>query len=32
MVYANSRRYEGEWKDDLREGKGYEKHPNGNIY
>ena len=24
--------YEGEWKDDLREGIGFEKFENGNIY
>ena len=32
MIYTNQRRYEGEWDKDLRHGRGYERHPNGNIY
>lgn len=32
MMYANDRRYEGEWENDLRHGRGYERHSNGNIY
>jgi hypothetical protein len=32
MFYFNGRRYEGDWLKDLRQGRGYEIHPNGNIY
>ena len=32
MKYKDNRLYEGEWKNDLREGRGYEKYGNGNIY
>ena len=32
MVYANGRRYEGNWKDDVRHGRGYERHANQNVY
>jgi hypothetical protein len=32
MIYMNGRRYEGNWEGDLRHGRGYEKHPNGNYY
>lgn len=30
--YENSRHYEGSWKNDKREGKGYERFSNGNVY
>jgi hypothetical protein len=32
MIYANGRRYEGYWENDIRHGRGYERHANGNIY
>lgn len=32
MKYDSGRIYEGFWKNDLRDGKGYEIFPNGNIY
>ena len=32
MIYANGRRYEGDWMNDLRHGRGYERHPNNNIF
>ncbi len=32
MIYQNGRKYEGNWANDLREGRGFEKHNNGNIY
>ena len=32
MEYDNGRVYEGEWKDDLRNGNGYEIYANGVIY
>lgn len=32
MKYASDRLYEGEWDNDQRHGKGYERYPNGNIY
>ena len=32
MVYQNGRVYEGEWVDDRRHGRGYERFSNGNIY
>lgn len=28
MIYANGRRYEGNWFNDVRHGRGFEKHPN----
>lgn len=28
MIYANGRRYEGEWFSDVRSGRGFELHPN----
>jgi hypothetical protein len=32
MTYNNSRVYEGSWINDKREGLGYERFKNGNIY
>eukprot|EP00347_Sterkiella_histriomuscorum_P023268 403335301 len=32
MLYINGRRYEGQWENDLRSRRGYERHSNGNIY
>jgi len=32
MKYDSGRFYEGSWKNDLRDGKGYEHFPNGNSY
>jgi len=32
MKYTNGRLYEGEWENDQRHGRGYERYPNGNIY
>ena len=32
MIYKSGRRYEGEWKDDMREGAGTEIYANGHIY
>ena len=32
MLYFNGRKYEGNWFNDLRSGRGYERHPNNNIY
>lgn len=32
MLYSSGRRYEGSWEDDLRHGRGYERHINGNFY
>lgn len=32
MRYRSSRLYEGNWLNDVRHGKGYEKYANGNIY
>jgi hypothetical protein len=32
MRYGNSRQYEGEWEEDLRCGRGFERYPNGNTY
>ena len=31
-MYKANRIYEGEWYEDLRSGKGYEKYTNGNLY
>ncbi len=32
MIYQTGRRYEGTWIDDVRHGRGFERHPNGNFY
>ena len=32
MKYRNVRQYEGFWDRDLRDGKGFERYPNGNTY
>jgi hypothetical protein len=32
MKYMSERVYEGEWDEDYRHGRGYERYPNGNIY
>jgi hypothetical protein len=32
IVYKNGRTYEGEWVGDKRQGRGYERFANGNIY
>ena len=32
MYYNNGDKYDGEWKNDLREGKGIMKYNNGDIY
>jgi hypothetical protein len=32
MVYHNGRSYEGDWVDDMRQGEGIERYPNGHIY
>ena len=32
MLYNSGRKYEGEWKDDLRDGRGFERHTNQNTY
>ena len=32
MLYLNGRKYEGEWVNDKRDGKGFEKYSNGNYY
>ena len=32
MKYKNGRQYEGEWEHDLRQGRGFEKYPNGNSF
>ena len=32
MVYRKNRVYEGQWKGDYRDGKGYERYSNGNLY
>lgn len=32
MIYANGRLFEGEWKEDRREGRGYERYQNGSIF
>jgi hypothetical protein len=28
MIYSNGRKYEGEWFNEVRHGRGYEVHPN----
>ncbi|CDW85222.1 UNKNOWN [Stylonychia lemnae] len=32
MLYTSGRRFEGQWENDLRCIRGYERHSNGNIY
>ena len=32
MIYKKNRLYEGEWMNDLRNGKGYEVYSNSNRY
>ena len=32
MIYNNGQTYEGFWKNDLRDGEGFEKYANGSIY
>ena len=32
LLYKTSRVYEGEWCQDLRQGRGYEVYQNGNTY
>jgi hypothetical protein len=32
MYYKKNRVYEGEWMNDVRHGKGYERYSNGNKY
>ena len=32
MIYDNKRIFEGSWNNDLKEGNGYEKFPNGCTY
>lgn len=32
MFYFSGRKYEGEWNNDLRHGRGYEIHSNNNTY
>lgn len=32
MKYKTSRLYEGDWVNDLRQGKGYERYAKGNVY
>lgn len=32
MLYTNGRIYEGEWKNNMKEGKGYERFANFSIY
>ena len=32
MLYTNGRIYEGEWKNNAKEGKGYEKFSNCSVY
>lgn len=32
MIYDNNRVYEGEWVNNQRHGKGYEKFANGNKF
>ena len=32
MKYANGRQYEGAWGKDIRNGKGFERYPQGNSY
>lgn len=32
MVYKTGRIYEGNWQKDMRDGKGFERFMNGNLY
>jgi hypothetical protein len=32
MRYKNGRQYEGDWANDMRDGRGFERYPNGNSY
>lgn len=32
MKYKSGRVYEGDWLTDLRDGRGYERYQNGNVY
>jgi len=32
MRYRNGRVFEGDWDDDVRHGRGFEKYVNGNTY
>jgi len=32
MKYKSGRLYEGDWEDDVRHGRGYERYLNGNYY
>ena len=32
MLYKGNWVYEGEWKNDYKEGKGFESFTNGNVY
>lgn len=32
MLYKKNRVYEGEWVNDVRSGRGYERYLNGNKY
>ena len=32
MKYKCGRAYEGDWKNDVRHGRGYEKYENMNVY
>ena len=32
MKYKNGRQYEGDWVDDLRDGRGFERYANGSTY
>ena len=31
MIYSNGRVYEGQWKGDKRNGRGFEIYSNGNV-
>jgi len=32
MRYKSGRVYEGDWEDDVRHGRGFERYPTGNTY
>ena len=32
MLYISGRKYEGGWSNDIRHGRGFERHPNNNTY
>lgn len=32
MQYIHGRTYEGDWLNDMRHGRGFEKHANGDTY